>query len=847
VLDEQSEELSAAESAQSTLTISTSQRLWNAAYDSLKEKEDTALLVRSYVKTLTAVLGTEADVDTVTKLENPTNRQAYMERLVREGQARVSTAIKITKRVGATAEFILSAKKMVDLAVQSFPQAALPWAGVCIGLQVGNLYDYLAPLLTLVQMLSDPAKATKANLAGITHVVSRMHWYCALATHLVGDGKPEMENESFQPILRQLEEKILALYKALLTYQMKSVYSYYRNQGLVFLRGLFRSLANLDDWDGDLKTVTDAEASLLNDWDMYDRLATRSLGSSLRNELVRCGDGVQSLLNSIHQTLSDYIALQKGQADDRNAECLRSLYVVNPQDDMARIESNKDELLYGTYEWISRTDAYTAFTSWTPRSTPTPCRLLWIKGHAGTGKTMLLIGIIRRLSDQSAALAPSLAYFFCQGTGERKLNTAAAALKCLMWMLLVQQPHLITHLQSEYKHSGAALFSDGNEFYALYRIFLSMLKDPLLSPAYLIVDALDECEQGLDSLIELIARSLTESDQVRWLVSSRPEVDVLAKLNLVFAKLNLDTSNLHASESLVELDTQSLQQPVNAYIDHKLSILGRHAGYEDDTIAEVSNLIRQRAMNTFLWVALVFKELDGADGGDAISIIEDIPPGLTELYSHIMSRIEKTKRRDPEYCRNVLAATVLAYRPLSLSELAVLAGLPSKTNPQVIVTKCGSFLTIAGDTVSLIHQSAGDYLRENYTTKLQSAGIAQSHIDVTERSLKIMSETLRRDIYDLRHPGVSIDQATKPSPDPLALVRYSCVYWVDHLVEFSKCRGDGNNIPDEEIVHTFFRKKYLHWLEALSLLRSLSAGVLSMEKLEGLLQVRFMLSLELRL
>jgi len=160
-------------------------------------------------------------------------------------------------------------------------------------------------------------------------------------------------------------------------------------------------------------------------------------------------------------------------------------------------------------------------------------------------------------------------------------------------MLLVQQPHLITHLQSEYKHSGAALFSDGNKFYALYRIFLSMLKDPLLLPAYLIVDALDECEQRLDSFIELIACSLTESDQVRWLISSRPEVDVLAKLNL-------DTSNLHASESLVELDTQSLQQPVNDYIDHKLSILGRHASYKNDTIAEISNLIRQQAINTFL-------------------------------------------------------------------------------------------------------------------------------------------------------------------------------------------------------------------------------------------------------
>ncbi len=39
---------------------------------------------------------------------------------------------------------------------------------------------------------------------------------------------------------------------------MKSVCSYYRNQGLVFLRGML----SLDDWDGDLTLVTEAEATV---------------------------------------------------------------------------------------------------------------------------------------------------------------------------------------------------------------------------------------------------------------------------------------------------------------------------------------------------------------------------------------------------------------------------------------------------------------------------------------------------------------------------------------------------------------------------------------------------------
>jgi hypothetical protein len=87
-----------------------------------------------------------------------------------------------------------------------------------------------------------------------------MDWYCALTEHLLNKDNVTA-GKDFQAVLRQLENGIVELYKALLQYQMKSVCSYYRNQGLVFLRGMF----NLDDWDSDLKLVTDVEAAVQND------------------------------------------------------------------------------------------------------------------------------------------------------------------------------------------------------------------------------------------------------------------------------------------------------------------------------------------------------------------------------------------------------------------------------------------------------------------------------------------------------------------------------------------------------------------------------------------------------
>lgn len=131
----------AAESAErQTNALPTSQRLWNAAFDALER--DDADLVKSYVKILGAVLVASPDdasaTDTAAELHDPTERQMHMRKLVQAGQAKISRASKITNRLGTVADTILSVKGIIDLAVQSSPQAALPWAGVCVGLQVSR-------------------------------------------------------------------------------------------------------------------------------------------------------------------------------------------------------------------------------------------------------------------------------------------------------------------------------------------------------------------------------------------------------------------------------------------------------------------------------------------------------------------------------------------------------------------------------------------------------------------------------------------------------------------------------------------------------------------------------------
>ncbi|KAI5465116.1 WD40-repeat-containing domain protein [Mariannaea sp. PMI_226] len=488
-------------------------------------------------------------------------------------------------------------------------------------------------------------------------------------------------------------------------------------------------------------------------------------------------------------------------------QCLADIRLTDPRDDKIRIEQTKGGLLKDSYKWILD---HEDFRRWRDDG---DSRLLWIKGDAGKGKTMLLCGIIDELSQPQAEVANAsdggrLSFFFCQGTDHR-LNRAVAVLRGLMYVLLRQQPSLISHIQSEYDHAGQRLFEDTNGFYTLSRALLNMLCDHRAKGCYMIIDALDECEQDLSQLLDFIVQSLSASPYVKWIVSSRSRPDIEQQLHHAALKTKLS-----------------------------LELNAHHVASNRQLQDQVRDEMRHKADGTFLWVALVTQELQTVPSWHVLRVLKQMPSRLTPLYERMMRHIQQLQPEDTEFCRLVISTVTVAYRPLSLCELGVLSGLPRNVsdNLRSVVDMCASFLTIRDDHIYLIHQSVKDFLKESMT--IFHNGPAAAHHTIFLNSIQIMSDILRHDMYDLRHPGTSIDDIRQPKPDPLGPARYSCLYWVDHLrdaIPHGTSRPI-NDLQDDGTVYQFVSKKYLYWLEALSLLRDMPRGVVAMMQLEILLE-----------
>lgn len=340
---------------------------------------------------------------------------------------------------------------------------------------------------------------------------------------------------------------------------MNTVYSCHRHRGLVFLRDIVR----LDDWNGDLTAIREAEKSFKDDTHTYAALQTNSY-------------------------LGQLVAHQLSEPD---RECLQHLRLTDPRLDKQRIELTKGGLVEGSYRWVIHSPE---FRQW---CNDAESQLLWIKGDPGKGKTMLLCGIIDELREANVA---GVSFFFCQASDAR-INNATAVICGLLYLLVEQQPSLLAHVRKKYDRAGEQLFKSANAWIEVTNIMTNVLQDPALEKSYLIVDALDECVDDDDrlNLLKFIVQS-SASSRVKWIASSRNWQQIEEQLNLAPQRIRLS----------LEMNAESVATAVDHYIRYKTEHLSKLKKYDLKTETAIRDYLSLHADGTFLWVALICKYLE---------------------------------------------------------------------------------------------------------------------------------------------------------------------------------------------------------------------------------------------
>ena len=364
----------------------------------------------------------------------------------------------------------------------------------------------------------------------------------------------------------------------------------------------------------------------------------------------------------------------------------------------------------------------------------------------------------------------NLVFLFCSAQDEKR-NTAIAVLRGLVRQIIVKRQQLVKHALPYFETPERTQQTLGS-LETLWLIFSKLIADAGLGKMFCVLDGLDECEtNGLRTFLQKITgvfgstSSSTNGSMFKLLVSSRvkPGLQRVARV-----QLDLDTNDRVAD---------AIERFIVAQIEELTELVGLTEGVR----TVVREVLLKRAEGTFLWVGFAMHELRKKQTcSQVLEALDDLPNGLPAIYSLMLSQVPKEKRQESSA---ILRWVTLAVRPLELRELAAATELRHSSSITMehamhdAIILCGPLLKVQGCKVSLVHQSARDYLlreREESDTALEAfrVNFEEAHLELAKKCLDCLTQS------DLQRSVVRLNSEPRPSESPL--LRYSIQCWPEH-------------------------------------------------------------------
>jgi hypothetical protein len=452
----------------------------------------------------------------------------------------------------------------------------------------------------------------------------------------------------------------------------------------------------------------------------------------------------------------------------------------------------------------------------------------WLNGLAGTGKTT----IAQTIAERFFADGRLGASFFCSRNFEDRSN-----LKLIFPTLAVQlarrytefRPILVSLVQSDPDAVHESLYNQAD------KLVFRPLRESAISTV-IIIDALDECkdEEPASAILSVLGRFVSETPSVKFFLTGRPEPRIREGFRLHLPARVTDVFVLH------DVERSLINNDIWWFFKHSfLEIAGRRDGLAGWPTKEQLDILCGRAEGLFVYAAATVKFINNQNNNPRkrLDLLLQSPENsahegkaklknttLDLLYMSILQQAFSDDDPDDDpRVRSILGAIVLATNPLSPSSIAMLLG--SDTEDVLLLLSSVNSLLIFQEDANLpvrpFHKSFHDFITNPTRCTNQRFHIfpPDHHLELLINCLGLMNQTLEKNMCKLPDAVANSDVGDLEERSEkyinLAL-RYACLSWHVHLVGVHKIPVHTPTITP--VLHQFLEKKFLFWLEVLSVI-----------------------------
>lgn len=636
------------------------------------------------------------------------------------------------------------------------------------------------------------------------------------------------------------ENALIDLYKYVLQFLAKAIGTYEKNMLRRAVDAFWRpeEVRNFEDTCNIVATRAETEASNCD----------RTLSIRDRDEAKKRKEQLQNVLEELKRlrTIEESIDLLASKID----------FARLPSAKGAAFDSYADEL-DGRCHRDTRVDLLREIKEWA--QDPEGKCIFWLSGMAGTGKSTISRTVAQLFANDDQLGA---SFFFKRGEGER--GNVSRFFTTITTQIVRAVPDIIPFVRSTIDEEPEIATKP------LKEQFERLLLQPLSqidqgrtrdSPLVLVVDALDECEGERDirNILYLLAQmqKLT-TVWMRVFLTTRPELPI----RLGFKDMSTDA---HQDVKLQDLPPDTIEHDISAFLMAKFAEIRSdyNSGCSSPSLLpadwpghESIQALARMAVPLFIFAATTCRFVGDRwkwnPNGRLTAVLEQrgtrLASPLDQTYLPVLKQLE-IGRTDLEIeelgreFREIIGSIVLLADPLPTLPLARLLGI-SVEDVDGSLHFLHSVLSIPSDPnvpVRILHLSFREFLIDGKKEGKKEFWFwvdeKKTHAMIATKCLELLSTPLclAENICQLESPGtlrreINPDAIKKYLP---ADIRYACRYWVHHLEQGRE------RIYDDDSVHRFLQKHFLHWLEALSLLGNISDSIALINTLRSLVSVRF--------